>query len=212
MKFSKERKVYAAILGLGLLALGADRVLFGGETLSPGFASAASFAAEQAFAPVTDDKQAAQPAAPSNIVPPLASRLESVRPEGGERMSVADVFLSNVLVQNEDSVPLRKETESPDLFSSSAGWLVSSEIRVPPHDPQPSEPTVTIKDVLAKHRITTLVASRQESQSFVVVDGKRLTPGQSFSGIKIVSIEKSDVTFEYNGEVLKKNFARGDDQ
>lgn len=211
MKFTTERKVYAAILGLGVLALGADRVFFGGGTLSPGSAAAASFAVEQGFAPIADEKQVS-PAPAENAAPPLAARLESVRPESGERISVAEVFLSNVLVQNEETVPLHKETESPDLFSSSAGWLVSSETRIPPHAPQPVEPVTTIKDVLANHRITTLVASRQGSQSFVVVDGKRLTPGQSFSGVTIVSIEKSEVTFEYNGEVLKKNFARGEDQ
>ena len=67
MKLSKERRVYAAILGLAGAAWVGDRVLFSG---GPQPASAGAVPAEQAPAPIAK-------AAPAGV--PLADRLERLR-------------------------------------------------------------------------------------------------------------------------------------
>lgn len=200
MKLTRERKVYGVVLGLGVGALLMDKLFFGGGHLSPGTAAAAGPAApegEPASVPAGGEKA---PAGGRSAT--LAVRLEKVRPVAPLGGYPATPFAVDSLLRSEFATPLH-DPRARGLFSTRAEWLAPS---APKTASAPKVREETLKDVLARHQINTLVDGKQGVRSFLIVDGVHREVGSSFDGVRVVKIEKGVATLERGAEHTELRF------
>jgi hypothetical protein len=207
MKLTRERKVYAAVLGLGLGVLLMDKVFFGGGHLSPGTAAAAAgpTAAEGNPAP-SASVPASVKAAPGGAQPTtLAVRLESVRPVVPLGGYPGTPFAADSLVRTTVAEPLHG-VRGRGLFSTWAEWLAPAAAKV---ESAPQERAETLRDVLARHKINTLVDGKGGARSFLIVDGARREEGSSFDGVTVVKIGNGVATLARGAERADLRFDAG---
>lgn len=172
MKLSKQRKVYAGVLGLAFVALAADRVFLGGAALSP----QSAMATDAPDTSITRTAALESPAPAPSTRRTLAVRLEALRTGGAADGS----------------------TPSTPLFGSEPAWLAPPSPPATVAQTVPAPPKESIADVLARHRVGAVVAG--EPRSLVMVDGKWMSAGQSFDGVTILLIKKASVTFARGAE------------
>jgi hypothetical protein len=220
MKLTKERKVYAAVLGLGLSVLAGDRLFFGGAAMGPGSASAAGPGAPAAAPPAVHDAPGEKSPAGAPV-PTLAARLEGIRPEVVRNRTPADILSVSSPLHPEPRSLLHDRGHCAGLFTTKARWLAP---KVSVAAAAPEKPKETLKDVLARHKINTVVlAGPNGKDSFILVDDnlrEQLQAGDVFDGIRIVAITKgkastpsmkgtpSTVTLGYGSELLEIEFEK----
>jgi hypothetical protein len=198
MKLTRERKVYAAVLGLGLAVLGVDRLFLGGTSSPRQAAASAPVAGAQAAAPVTaPDAAPASDGEQTGGARLLASRLEGMRAANRSPV-IGSPFSANSPLRS--STPLHGYGLGPGLFTTKGDWLgaTTGEVAALTLKPKPAEP---LKEKLARHQITAVALAGRASA--VMIDGRPYPLGEMFEGVKIVQIERGAVTFESRDERVR---------
>ena len=179
MRLAKQHKMYGAILGLAVAALGADRAFF---TTSPA-ETAESFAvakSDQAPAAAAPQKRAvavapakAADAAAADDRRAVSARLDELARTAG--FSVASVH---------------------DAFTPPSAWL-AAETSANAADPAQDE---RVRRFAADHRLTAVMGS-DTRHAVAIIDGKPFKPGQTLDGFTLVSVSARDskAVFQRNG-------------
>ena len=166
MTLTKERKIYLALLGIGLAALVLDR-LIGGPQNAQAREDSAAFVVER-------PNGAAPAAAPSAATgqltltgPDLSVRLRTL----GEQV--------------------RPGSQSRDLFRAPATW--GPRITHAPAPAQVTDLTGPAVEFERSHRLTAVLLSGRERHA--VVDGKMVKPGQAIDGFTLISVSHDTAIF-----------------
>jgi len=184
MKLTRERKIYGALLCLGVLALGIDKLF-----LSPPEAPAQSAASllinngSPKNAVIAHNKPVVSPApaAQSGEKPlmglgVLAARMRDMAEV--ERLDLAD---------------------AKDVFRPPVAWVGTTAA------PQPVQPTVTTigpaDTFRERHHLIALLKSSKGGMA--ILDGRSVRPGQSVDGFKLVQVGENSATFEGSGTKIE---------
>ncbi|HEX7009248.1 MAG TPA: hypothetical protein VF184_04655 [Phycisphaeraceae bacterium] len=170
---NRSRKVLLTVLGLGLTALGVDRLFLGGST-GPQTATAdvqapLMAAADSASAATLGAAAASSPA--TSAGPTLAQRLLALARDWDETASAQ---------------PVR------DAFSPSPAWTG-------PGSSQADEPAQALAvdpavQFQKQHRLMAVVARR--SGGLAVVDSRTIALGQSLDGFRLIQVRDDAAVFE----------------
>jgi hypothetical protein len=173
MKLSRERKAYAGMLLLGLLALGTDRFIIG----HPSTAGADEYSAQPEAAPAVE-----APIVPDGPV----ETAQSARPQ--------TLSVGQRLVQFAGTDP---ERELSDLFQLPPGW------RPQHHEPQvlrPSGQFLSPAEQFQRRKLTgVLVETTGLGRRQAIVDGQAILLGQSLDGFRLVEVTQKSAVFEGDG-------------
>lgn len=165
MKISRERKIYVALVGVGLLALAADRVLFAEADPAAGDALEDAVAAPEEL-PVSAilDLAGFPDLDGGQLAPTLAERLGRL---GGENRHTDD--LRNVF-----AVPdaWRTEVPSPAAVADEAGG---------------------VDDFSVTHRLMAVVPNARTP--CIVVEGVAVLVGQIIDGYQLVEVRQRSAAF-----------------
>jgi hypothetical protein len=174
MRLSKQHKIYAAVLGLALAALGADRFL---SSSGPAETSAESYA-------VTTSKTSH--AAPTKVAAAAAQSKGAEVPEDRRAISGRLDELARVAGLSGG--------ESGDAFVPHGAWVGSND------DGGQRAALEKAHKFVADHRLTAVMEGNGRSV-VAIVDGKPLRPGQTLDGFTLVSVSGRDVkaVFERSG-------------
>lgn len=175
MSMNRSRKVLLTVLGLGLTALGVDRLFLGGST-GPQTATAdvqASLMAAADSASAVTLRAAATPSPATSAGPTLAQRLLALAQDQN-------------LDERASPQPVR------DAFSPSPAWTG-------PGSSQADEPAQALAvDPAAQfqkqHRLMAVVARR--SGGLAVVDSRTIALGQSLDGFRLIQVRDDAAVFE----------------
>ena len=167
MTLSKQRKVYLAVLGLGLLSLGADRLFLGGGQTAP----------EQATASVIVAPSRSQPSAPAKTV-------------GGEAPAV--ITRVNALAERLAMVSSRQNVDPqavPDAFELSPEWKAAL------HPPDGTDGTSKrIASFQQTHHLTSVVMDKVGGSA--IINDNVVRVGQELDGFKLVSVSRDLAALE----------------
>lgn len=170
MKLTKQTKVYAGILGLGLIALVADRALF-----TPAGASAAVEATPLNSAPAADIV-AARPATP-------------VASTSDDAASVGTATISERL-----RVVAKEAEKAPEFSGDAFAPPVTTGQSAPAARVAPASAEL----FKAQYRLTGLVHSGNTGAA--IIDGKPVRVGESIGGFTLTRVDASGATFELDGQ------------
>jgi hypothetical protein len=175
MKLSRERKAYAGMLVLGLLALGADRFIIG----SPSSAGADEYTGGPENVPaMADDADAAPPAEPAGPAPrtevvSLGQRLRQFG-AGGEQPMV-------------------------DLFQLPAAWRPTGPEPLVARPAQRS--SLSPAELFKRRKLTgVLVETTGLGRRQAIVDGHAILLGHSLDGFRLVAVTQKTAVFEGDGQ------------
>ena len=183
MKMTRERKIYGALLCLGVAALAADKLFF-----SPAEAPAASLLVQNNGprpAVVAHNKPVVAPAAepqpkdqPLMGLGALADRMRGMAE--AERLDLAD---------------------AKDAFRPPVAWV--GNIAVPTQTQQQSGlgPGDAISAFREKHHLIAVLKSSKGGMA--ILDGKSVRPGQSVDGFKLLRVCENSAVFESNGKTVE---------
>lgn len=176
MTLTKERKALMAVLGLGLIAVAANRLVIGSEATSPSVAVAS---------PIPDLSP--------GVLPPL--EVVTTGPPV-ESVSTNEPTLSDRLeeVVREQGLGL---WDAADAFRPSTDWLADGQSQAGPHRRQLS-PADAFKQ---KHLLEAVMATGGGGRA--VVDGRTLRIGQHLDGFELISVNQRSAVFESNGTRVK---------
>jgi hypothetical protein len=182
MKMTRERKIYGALLCLGIAALGADKLFF-----SPAEAPAASLLIQSSGPkPVIAHNKpvVSPPAEPQTKDQPLmglgvlADRMRGMAE--AERLDLAD---------------------ARDAFRPPVAWV--GNIAIPTQTQQ--QPGLGAGDAFAafheKHHLIAVLKSSKGGMA--ILDGKSVRPGQTVDGFKLLRVGESSAVFESNGKTVE---------
>jgi hypothetical protein len=174
MRLSKQHKVYGAVLGLALAALGADR-----------FFSSAPAEASESFAVTTTSASAAKPAALAKTAANGNSLLSSA---GDDRRAI-----SARLDELAQTAGLKAEAVR-DAFAPGAAWGGAI-------GTGSAKDEERARQFTAEHHLTAVMGNGSSRNVVAVVDGKPLRPGQTLDGFTLISVSAREVkaVFERKG-------------
>ena len=168
MKLTRERKIYLAMLVVGLAALTLDRL-----TSTPQSAraeDASTFVVERTDKPAPSGAPAlAFGTEHSAVGPDLSVRLRAI----GERMGL--------------------ESPSRDLFRAPASWAPRTAANPVPTTAPMADPFSPAGEFERSHRLTAVLLS--DRQRHAVVDGKMVKPGQAIDGFMLISVTHDTAVF-----------------
>ena len=168
MKMTKERKIYLAMLVIGLVALVLDRL-----TSSPQNAraeDASSFVVERTDKSASSGGSTVATGAEHTAVgPDLSVRLRAL----GERM--------------------RLDSHSRDLFRAPASWAPKTAVMPLATTAPVADPGSPAGEFERSHRLTAVLLSGR--QRHAVVDGKMVRPGQAIDGFMLISVTHDTAVF-----------------
>lgn len=177
MQWTKERKIYAALLAAGLVALGVDHVT----------RSAPEPAEDPAALAVAKPRTAAPAAAKSAgsaVIHP-----STPTPTAAQTASFSKRLRLAATTKPSDNI-------SADVFRPSTTWIPKP-VPAPPPTTAPAAPkpdeTVVFR---AAHRLTAVLLGSRKAPSRVIVDGNPLRVGQTLDHFRLTEIEKNRATFQ----------------
>jgi hypothetical protein len=189
MKWTKERKIYAGLLALGMAALGVDRLT---RTVPDAAAAAAEDPASLVVAkPSASDPPPVPKAVPANktaapVVAPGVPLSERLRRAAGPSTRPSDKLLAAV-----------------DVFRPSRAWS-------PPPPPPPVPTTApTPRKALPpppdevgvfrkSHRLTAVIVGRGSTGNRALIDGSTaLRVGEALDDFRLVEVAHAQATFEF---------------
>ncbi len=179
METTTQRKIWGGILGVALLALGADRAQTASKAVS-GSVAAGSKGPVAVGTTLTrpNDRTAKTPTTPVPQAPPapsLAARLSGV---------------ARAEAISGDSVP--------DAFTPSDRWAPPAAVAAAPPLPNPVIPLVDrAAEFRGRHHLTAVMSSRSGAMTrgLAMVDGKTLVPGQSIDGFTLSGVKERSALF-----------------
>lgn len=171
MKLTKQRKVYAAFLGLAAVAFVADRLLF-----LPAGAGAAMLPADGAAAPA---ETAAQTVATGTV----ADGAHAVSAKADEGPSLAVKLKEAAPLWPEDRDPFRRPWQGVMVSTAKTGAATASA----------AEP-VTAAEFAAKHELKAV--STMNEQSIAVIGKLSRRVGETVDGWTVVGIDDRCATLE----------------
>lgn len=183
---TRERKMLAVILGIGLLTLLIDRVfLAGGEPDSAEAALPIALSAATDERPVNRSRSAGtrqgRDADTMGVVEPLAER----SPTDGPSMSIAARLATAAERLNLDPGAV------DDAFEPPVAWLPQAEGA----DGDAPTPVSAQGRLFAQdHRLEAVMLNGE--RSFILVDGKTLRPGDALDGLHLKEIHARAAVFE----------------
>lgn len=182
MVLTRERKLLAAIVGLGAIALFVDRVMLSDSHTGP------SSAAANALAP--DVSSVVVPlAVPQTHEPSAKEAAVKTAPSIADRLAEAARELS--------------AEPSRDAFTPAPGWggFTSPHAEAPAATATPA--TGRLQTFADTHKLSAIMAG--SGGGVAIIDGRPLTLGQMMDGYKLVEIQPSAVTFEgVDGRIVLK--------
>lgn len=168
MKMNRERKIYAGVLGLALVALTADKLF-----LSPG--------ASQAASPANLLVSGAPHAAPRAHVVLAAKPPPPV--EASNPLSLAGLIQRMRQVRDQEQLDLEN---CPDVFHAPKSWT-----------PQLVVQSTAKQQFLARHRLVAVLKSGHGGLAVLDGgDRKSVRPGQMVDGFRLVRLGEQTATFE----------------
>ena len=175
MKLSRERKAYAGMLVLGLLALGADRFIIG----PPATAGAdeysvdpADAAADTGAAPAPFPLAAGEPAPRTQAVS-MGQRLQSFEAAGADQ-------------------------ELTDLFQVPRAWRPAEQASGAPRPVQPSG--LSPWELFKRRKLNgVLVEATGQGRRQAIVDGQAILLGHSLEGFRLIDVTQKTAVFEGHG-------------
>lgn len=178
MKLSKERRVYAAILGLAGAAWVGDRVIFSG---GPQAASAGAIAEAPQAAPTPAPavKSASAPSSAGTALP-LAQRLEKLR-KPDEDMAPAEDAFAVPEAWRPKAAAAKAEAAAPPRFDADA--------------------------FKQAHKLTTVLKGTRGNFA-VIDGGSLRTPGQELDGMTLREVTSESAVFERDGVTLELRIER----
>lgn len=172
-----RRIVLGAVLLLGAVALGVDRVW-----LTPN-------AVDAAVRPAVAPRTAAMPRVPVQQVAAPAREVEPGRSGGviAERLSRAS--------QQRGVDPLR----AVDAFEVPATWRSAAKPEAAPAAPAaPPDPATVFR---MRHRLVAVMVG--SSGAYAMVDDQTLLPGQVIDGFRLVRVDQRSALFEADGRTVE---------
>lgn len=191
MRLSKQHKMYGAVLGLALAALGADRLMSTPTPAEPAEAYAVTKqAAPATAAPAkrTVAKAANAPAATVDDRRAISAKLDELAHGAGLPMGeTRDAF-----------VPPAAWVGSP--VAVAAGASDEERARLAAEEKVRSAARERARKFVADHRLSAVMDGTGRN-AVAVVDGKPMRPGQTLDGFKLVSVSghESKAVFETGG-------------
>lgn len=172
MQMNKQQKVFAAVLGSGLLALGVDRVVFDTPATGPHAAAAAA-----AFVP-------ALTASSTHDVVALAREALDEAPAMGEPPPNLAERLNEVAQQHYLPPELGR-----DAFAPSDAWMTAIE---PVREVKPTH-DADARRFQQSHRLMAIMTPG--GRGVVVVNNQAMRVGQRINGFTLTLIEHHQATF-----------------
>lgn len=181
MKITRERKVYGALLCLGVLALGVDKFVLGPPDASAQSGANLLIASGPKSLVIAHNKPVVTPPAQQPAEKPLMSlgALAARMRQAGEaqRLDPAD---------------------ARDAFRPPVAW-VGSPVAQPVHK---TVDAVTPGDLFRqRHHLIALLKS--STGGIAILDGKSVRPGQAVDGFRLRHVGERSATFEFKGESVE---------
>jgi hypothetical protein len=181
MALSKQHKMYGAVLGLALAALGADRVFFSSPATADEVAS------------VMAPAESAKPA--KRVVVPAANPAIAAASDSLDRRAIAARLSELAKSANLDASPVS------DAFTPSTAWVKPEPVAEAAVVVAKPEDDGRARKFVQDHRLTAVMDGSKHGVA--VVDGTPLRPGQVLDGFKLVAVSARtadrNATFERNG-------------
>lgn len=176
MQWTKQQKVYGAVLGLAVVAFGVDRWVIGHDDEAADAAHVADVAPRQSRRPAPVQRSAEGRAtaalvpAPAPLAPStLASRLE-------EAARVQRLNLEQI----------------NDAFRPSTAWVGT------PRTATVAELRDEARDFLQRHRLTAVM--KQTAGGVAIIDQKTVAVGQSLDGFRLVAVKDRSAVLRRGGQ------------
>jgi hypothetical protein len=176
MKVTRERKIYAAVIGLALLGLTLDRTIYGSQD------------ATVTSSTVTDS---------SGTVPATAPSGNSPAGSGAEELSLA-ARLSNAA--QEFDLDGNRASPVPaagmrDPFSHNVIWLTPAQVD--------TACSGTVDQFVQRHTLSAVMDDRDGTKGYAIIDGQCVRIGKSIDGFRLVSVDRSSATLESGSARVK---------
>lgn len=182
MKMTRERKIYGALLCLGLAALAADKLFF-----SPAEAPAASLLIQNS------GPKPVVVAHNKPVVTPAAEPQAKDQPLMGLG-ALADRMRGMAEAERLDLVDAR------DAFRPPVAWV--GNIAIPTQTQQSGPgPGDAVSAFREKHHLIAVLKSSRGGMA--ILDGKSVRPGQTVDGFKLLRVGENSAVFESNGKSVE---------
>ena len=179
MKLSRERQIFLAFLGLGLVALAADRAL-----LAPSNAVAAGAVTIEAL----------ERASAADAVPPAPTKAAAVKPPSGPSFAVRLVAASKS--------HLTDTSKARDAFTPGSAWGVQIA-----SVPEETQPVMTVETFIQTYRPQLIF--RSAGRGIVKVGARQCRVGDSVDGWMLAAIGRKSMTFSSGCTSLQVPLAEG---
>lgn len=176
---TRERKLYAGILGLAALGLALDKLLLGAS--SPAEASAAIGQPEQ-------DARAAGGTSAAPVAGAVAGAHASTGPSLAQRLRAASAAVG----------PTRSLSHTPDWLAAPAPARAPVAEGVSPGEPKAPKPP------LARVQLSTTLGDGERASSIgpaAVIDGRLVRVGEAYGPLRLVAVGRGTAVFA-EGETL----------
>jgi hypothetical protein len=202
VKITKKHKIYLGVVGLGLLCLLGDRLIFAGD--APGGADGEDLLIRPTTPPKKLPDTPHPKAAPAATPTPTAAAAAAPKAEEtGPSPGTAEIVKRLQTIAADQSL---STGEIRDAFKPAPAWVAAAASdKTGGAGGAGSKSVETSGQRFAKkHQLTAVVLGRGGG---VLVDGKFLRIGQSLDGFKLTAVEQRSATFASEQEQVKLELA-----